>query len=155
MTTEQLLSLFPDDFNRERIMGAVKESKRDQKYGAGRFDLRADNEIPNPRFAGVKYITVELLDERVTSFQIAYAGPEWNTVDAFVAKLSEALRLPGESWEPGSDSRSMKCDGFTVDAYAFGDSSESWVRVHDTSAPRVVENRRQVEKEKERQAFRP
>ena len=155
MTTEQLLGLFAEDINRQSIMQAVKESKKVHNYGVGRFDLRADREAPNPRFTGVNYITVELLDERVTSFHIAYAGPEWNTVDEFVAKLSGALRLPSDSWEPEGESRLMKCDGFVVDAYAFRESVENWVRVKDTSAHRVVENRREIAKEKDRQAFRP
>ena len=156
MTTEQLLGLFPEADNRLSITEAINKSKQVDKYGVGRFDLRADQRIPNPRFRGVNYITVDLIDERVTSFHIAYAGPEWNTVDQFVARLSDALQLPNSAWEPGDESRqSLKCDGFVVEAYAFRGSAESWVRVQDTSAYRMVEDRRKAAKEKERQAFRP
>ena len=154
MSPEQLLALFPEDRNQQAITQAIKESKRTDKYGFGRFDLRPDRETANPRFEGINYIAVDLLDERVTSFHIAYVGPEWNTADQFVAKLSDALRLPSSSWERSDDTRqSLKCDGFRVEAYAF--SAQSWVRVHDTSAPRVVEDRREAVKEKKRQAFKP
>ena len=156
MNAQQLLSLFPEDGNRQRITDALKDSKRIDKYGVGRFDLRADKETANPRWTGLNYITVELLDERVTSFHISYAGPEWESVDQFVAKLSDALQLPNSSWEPvGEWQKLLRCDGFVVDVYTTRDSAESWVLVQDTSAHRLVEDRRKTAKEKERQVFKP
>ncbi len=156
MSTEQLLSLFPEDGNRQRITQAIEESKGTDNYGGGRFDLRPEKGAPNPRLAGLNFIGVGFIDERVTSFHIAYAGPEWKTVDQFVAKLTESLRLPRSSWEPVDESKQwLKCDGFRVDAYAFRGSMESWVRVEDTSAYLVVEARRETAKEKARQAFKP
>jgi hypothetical protein len=157
MTSGQLLTLFPEEANRHVITEAVKESQRADKYGVSRFDLRGDNTTVNPRLTGIKYITIELLDERVTSFHISYAGPEWKSVDQFVANLSDVFRLPkAASWEPADESRrSLKCSGFVIDVYAFQDARENWVRVRDTSVPRVVEARREAAKEKERQAFKP
>ena len=153
ITSQQLLAMFPDDANHQRINEAIKQSKRADQYGFGRFDLRSDIETRDPRFAGVNYISIEMVDERVTTLTIAYAGPEWNTVGQFVAKLSEALHLPLASWDPGTESsQSLKCDGFMVNAYL---GQENTVRVLDTSARGVVANRRQMVKEKERQAFRP
>jgi len=156
MAPDELLAVYPEDVNRLKISEAIKESKRAINFGVGRFDLQPDRENPNPRFKGVNYITIELLDERVTSFHIAYAGPQWSTADEFVEKLSEALHLPRESWEGGGgNSQSLKCDGFVVNAYASSDTAQNWVQVHDTSAPQVVADRRQQAKEKERQAFKP
>jgi hypothetical protein len=157
MTSEQLLTLFPEEANRNGITEAIKQSQRVDKYGVARFDLRPDIKTVNPRWTGVNYITIELTDERVTSFHISYAGPEWKSVDQLVAKLSEVFRLPDvASWEPGDESRkSLKCNGFVVDVYAFRGAGENWVRVQDTSAPRLVEDRRRTAKEKERQAFKP
>jgi hypothetical protein len=157
MTSVQLLTLFPEEANRHVITEAVKESQRADKYGVSRFDLRGDNKTDNPRWTGINYITIELMDERVTTFHISYAGPEWKTVDQFVANLSDVFRLPKvASWEPGDESRmSLKCSGFVIDVYAFLDSRENWVRVKDTSAPRLAEGRREAAKEKERQAFKP
>lgn len=154
MTTEQLLSSFTDEYNRNRINEAISWSKRPNSYGFGRFDLRP---APgDPRFAGVSYMTLEIVDERVTSFHIGYSGPEWNSVGQFVARLSEALRLPTASWDPPVDSQqSLKCNGFEVDAYVSRQNFQNWVRVQDTSVSRVVSERRQTAKEKERQAFKP
>ena len=157
MTSEQLLSLFPEEVNQHAITEAIKQSHRVDKYGVARIDLRPDSKTVNPRWTGVNYITIELTDARVTSFHISYAGPEWKTVDQLVAKLSEVFGLPNvASWEPGDESRkSLKCNGFVVDVYAFRSAGENLVRVRDTSAPRLVEDRRKAAKEKERQAFKP
>jgi hypothetical protein len=154
MTAEQLLALFADDPNHQRINEAIKNSKLADRYGFARFDLRADTEGRDSKFQGVNYITVEMLDERVTSFYVSYAGPEWNTAEPFVAKLSEAFHLPpSPQWEPRNQyGRFVKCAGFEVEAYV---GSENTVRVHDPSARGVVADRRQAAKEKERQAFKP
>lgn len=153
MTTQQLLAMFPADADQQRINQAIKESKRADQYGFGRFALGSDIQVRDSRFSGVIYISIEMVDERVTMFHVAYAGPEWNTVDQFVAKLSEALHLPLSSWDPGNESsKSLKCNGFEVNAYV---GRENAVRVQDTSARGVVADRRQMAKEKERQAFRP
>ena len=156
-TSKQLITLFPEEANHLAIAEAVKRSQQVGQYGAGRFDLRADNKTINPRLTGINYITVELIDERVTSFHISYAGPEWKTISQFVSKLSEVFGLPNESsWEQVDESRKLlKCNGFLLDVRAFSGSGENWVRVQDTSARRLVEDRRAAAKEKERQAFKP
>lgn len=155
MSTDQLQNLFPEDKNRQRITDAIRVSKLGEQYGVGRLDLHPEKGVDNPRLAGVNYINVVLLDERVTSFHVAYIGPEWKNIDQFITRLSEGLRLPGSAWEIGSTSGQMKCDGFRVDAYATSGSTESIVRVQDTSTHQIVEARREAEKEKVRQAFRP
>jgi hypothetical protein len=156
LTAEQLLALFPDDANRQRINEAIKQSKRADKYGFARFDLQSNTEVRDPRFAGLSYLAIDMLDERVTGFHIGYAGPEWNSVDQFVAKLSEAVRLPTALWEPPQgNQQSLKCDGFVVDAYVSRGTAQNSVRVQDTSVTQVVSDRRETAKEKERQAFKP
>lgn len=154
MSAEQLLTLFPDEANRRRIIDAVSVSKQPELYGVGNLDL-AGSEKDNPRFAGVNYISIRLLDERVTSFHIGYKPVEWKSVDQFVTKLSEGLRLPKLPWERGNQSSVVTCKGFRLEAYAFQSSGESVVRVIDTSVNQIVEARKEVEKEKARQAFRP
>lgn len=156
MTAEQLLAQFPDDTNRQTINDAIQQSKRPDKYGAVRFDLRSDPKVRDERFAGISYIVIEMLDQRVSGFHIGYAGPQWNSIDEFVAKLADALRLPTALWEPPKVfDQSLKCDGFVVDAHVATDTSQHWVRVQDTSVSGVVLERREAAKEKARQAFKP
>ena len=155
MTTEQLVSRFPDEENRRRINDAIIAGKRPESYGVAGIELRADRQSTNPRFAGVNVITVWLLDERVTSFSVQYAGTAWTNAAQFAAKLSEGLPLPAASWEVNQQWSSMTCDGFKVEAFASTGSETSMVRVVDPSAPQIVAERREAEKERARQAFKP
>jgi hypothetical protein len=155
MSTEQLHKLFPEVNNRQRIDGGITASKQPDAFGAASFGLHPDGQAPNPQFEGVNYISIRLLDERVVSFQIAYAPTEWNSVDEFVARLAEGLRLPRVSWETGNESSILKCNGFRIDAYASKNSRQSTVRVWDTSVDKIVEDRKEAAREKVRQAFKP
>lgn len=155
MSTDQLQNVFPDEKNRQRIIDAVTASKQSDQFGAGKLDIWPDKQVDNARLAGVNYISIGLLDGRVTSFHVAYTGPEWKNVDQFITRLTEGLRLPASAWEIGDVSGQMKCDGFRVDAYANRGSTESIVRVQDVSTYQIVEDRREAAKEKVRQAFKP
>lgn len=155
MSTDQLQNLFPDDKNRQRISDAVKAARQVDQFGVGKLELWPEKQVDNPRLAGVNYISVGLLDDRVTSFHVAYFGPEWKNIDQFITRLSEGLRLPASAWEIGDVSGQMKCDGFKVEAYTNRGSPESIVRVQDVSTYQIVEDRREAAKEKVRQAFKP
>lgn len=155
MPAEQLLTLFPEDVNRNKITNAISQSKIGDNHGVSAFDLVPDRRAPNPRMTGVSYITVRVLDERVTSFHIEYFGPEWKTIQQFVAKLSEGLRLPNSSWESADTSSQLNCDGFKIEAHALKGTATSLVHVVDTSVPQIVEARREAAREKVRQAFKP
>lgn len=155
MSAEQLLSLFPEGNNQQSINAAIRNAKSVESYGVSRFELRPDSATANPRFEGVNYIQVELLDTRITSFYIEYKGFEWENVGQFVRRLSEGLRLPIEFWDSGDTASYMTCDGFRIDAYATRGSTQSMVRVVDTSTPQIVEDRRAAAREKGRQSFKP
>jgi hypothetical protein len=157
MTTDKLATIFPEDENRASIEKAVKESKRVDKYGDVRFTLQPNKEAVNPKFSGVNWISIEILDEHIASFQVSYVGPEWNNVDEFISKVADAFHLPTAStWAPANEyQKSLKCDGFVVSAFVTKGSSNPIVSVGDTSTARVVSDRREAAKEKERQAFKP
>jgi hypothetical protein len=102
-------------------------------------------------------MTVEILDEHVTAFYVAYVGPRWANVDQFITTLSDAFHLPAaESWKQEGGSRKvMKCGDFAIyaDVEIRGLNHHVWVR--NESAQKVVNQRREAEEEKERQAFKP
>jgi len=155
MSADKLMAVFPEEAHRTAVENAVKDSKKADSYGFARVNLFAGSPEANPRFSGVAIITVELLDERITSFYVNYRGPEWKNVDQFIAKLSEAFHLPTvEHWrpEPGASLKSLTCDGFVIQAYA---GNSSGVFVKGTTALQVVNDHREAVKEKERQAFKP
>ena len=157
LSVDKLLLLFPEDANRNAIQQGVRDSKRADNYGMARFDLRADPAVTNARFSGVGVITVEMLDEHVTSFYVSYDGPYWKSVDQFIGKLSEALKLPSvDNWkmEAGDSSRSLQCNGFSVSVHTSG-GANNYVWVRDASVQESVKDRREASREKARQAFKP
>ena len=155
MTTEQLQNMFPEEGNLETLNNAIAMAKQAQAYGASSADLRPDRKTANPRFAGLDHITVRLLDDRVITFHVMYSPTEWNSVGQFLARLSEAFRLPRASWELGDESGFLKCNGFRVEAWASKNSTHSTVSVRNTSVDNVVEDRKEAAREKVRQAFKP
>ena len=155
MSTEQLMSVFPDETNRRGITDAIARSKQDEAYGMTYVELRPNPASPNPRFENVNFISVTLLDGRVRSFLVSYGGAEWKNTDQFVARLTEGLRLPDWIWESTGNAKTVQCNGFRIEAHVTIGARNSAVRVHDPSAQAVVEERREAEKEKARQAFRP
>lgn len=155
MSAEQLMSVFPEDKNRQKIAEAIMRSKQEEAYGMANLIFQADPVRPNPRFENLNYINVTLLDGKVKSFFVSYGGAEWNDPDQFVARLTEGLRLPNWTWEGTGQSRMVQCYGFIIEAHITSGARGSAIRVHDPSAPKVVEERREAEKDKARQAFKP
>lgn len=158
MSVDKLEAVFPEDENRVSIDKAVKESKRVDNYGHAHFTLQPNKEAPNPKFSGVNWVGIEIVDEHVASFNISYAGPQWKNVDQFLARIAESFHLPtGASWAvSGSEyQKSLGCDGFAISVFATNGSSQPTLMVTDTSALKLVRDRREAAKEKERQAFKP
>lgn len=156
MTAAKLQAAFPEEANQAAVEKVIKDSKQPANYGVGRVGLQVPGNTPNPKFANVNYIGIDLLDDRVSSFSIGYLGPEWS-VEQFIAKLSEAFNLPpAENWSGAAPdtNKSLKCDGFVINVFSSGGGTSS-VSVGDSSALQTVNNRREAEKERVRQAFKP
>jgi hypothetical protein len=158
MSAEKLMAAFPEELNRAAIDKALKESKKPENYGLGRTELRPVAGVANPKFGDVNWISVDLLDERVTSFTIQYVNPAWSSTDQFITKLSESLKLPAANkWggDPGGPNKFLRCEGFGVSAFAIPGSTGGMVSVRDALASQTVADRREAEKEKGRKAFKP
>jgi hypothetical protein len=100
------------------------------------------------RFKGVNAVFLHFVDERVTVFSVVYdPSVNWESTSQFVAKVSEALKLP-PAWE-GGDSKTMVCDGFKITA------QPNNISLGIPDADKVVRRRRVEAAEKKRQDFRP
>lgn len=156
MTAAQLQAAFPEAVNQVGIESAIQASKVPMNYGLGRVTLQASQTAPSPKFANINHIGVDLLDGRVSGFYVGYVGPEWKSTEQFISKLSEAFHLlPAPNWSGATSDpqRSLKCDGFVINANSGGNYSS--VSMSDVSASQTVPNRREADKEKVRQAFKP
>jgi hypothetical protein len=75
------------------------------------FDPRIDKNA----FAGVRTISLDFLDNRVSSLWFGYESSfKWHTVPDFVAGISQSLRLP-DAWEPWKSRGSrIRCADFQI-----------------------------------------
>ncbi|MBC7911191.1 MAG: hypothetical protein H7Y30_11855, partial [Pyrinomonadaceae bacterium] len=92
MTPEQALALFPGSSEDAEVRAQL--AKPTSPLGVSSFMLSPDRYASKAKFAGIKQITLTLLDGRVTTLSAAYNGPEWKHVDEFIAKFSEGRNLP-------------------------------------------------------------
>ena len=170
MTVSDLLAAFPEPSSKKAIEKAVSDAQKPDAYGFGRATLQSVPEV-NPKFSGVLFVSIELMDGRLSSFRIDYLrGPEWKNADQFVSKLSDAFHLPpADRWRsadlaqpyelnsPEFDNgvRILTCDGFTILATINNGNGGSAIVVRNLAAKRIADDREEAAKEKIRQAFKP
>jgi len=154
MSTDQLAALFPRGYKRREIQDGLEAAKTANQTVYLGFDPATDSVGDN--FAGVDAVTVGLDKGRVVDFSLQYVGQTWRSIDEWVTKLSEALKLPGtKAWTPGSDeapSKFLKCkDSELVAAIQGGGAS---IRVRDLEAAKESE-RSNAKEERKRREFKP
>ena len=111
------------------------------------FDPRMDQQA----FANVRSISLEFLDEKVSSVWLGYEDSfKWHTVDDFVAGISQSLRLPDawESWR--SRGKRIRCADFqiVVSTLAGGASFQ----LTDETAAQTIADRRATQAEEQEAA---
>ncbi len=170
MSVGDLLAAVPEESSKNSIQKATSDARKPDAYGFGRATFNSNTGV-NPQFSGVSSISIELVDEHVTSFRVDYArGTPWKSADQFVNRLSDQFHLPSaEHWKrvdmigrPYKDSskidygvRTLTCSGFTVLATTNNGNDGSAVIVQNPKAEKIVKNREESAKEKVRQAFKP
>ncbi len=141
MTKEEVKAVVPQaQFKRADDFGVAKTTINPS------FDPRIDKD----KFAGVRSISLDFLDEHLTSLWIGFDETyQVHTVDEFIKQISQSLHLEGTwtSWK--SKGQQLRCDDFQilVSAVAGGPS----VRIIDVKAEDTVAARRQA-KEEEKEA---
>jgi hypothetical protein len=137
MTKDQVKVRVPEVvFGRHKTFGLAKTSINPD------FDSRIDKSS----FAGVRTISLDLLDDRITSLWFGYDSSfKWHTVDEFVAGISQSLHLP-EAWTPWkSRGQQLRCADFqmTLSIVAEGPS----FRILDVTAEETLTARREAGEE--------
>jgi hypothetical protein len=116
MTKEQVKVRIPQVvFGRDKSFGLAKTSINPD------FDPRIDKST----FAGVRTVSLDLLDDQVTSLWLGYDSSfKWHTVPEFVQGISRSLHIP-DAWTPWkSGGQQLRCADFhlTVSIVAEGPS---------------------------------
>jgi hypothetical protein len=132
MTPEQAKARVPlIQFGRADEIGLIKTSINPL------YDPRFDK----VSFADVRTISLDFLDEKLTTLWIGYESTfKWQTVDAFVAGISKSLNLPAP-WTPKRGGQQLHCDGFTIAVSLIAGSPS--VRLSDDAADETIATRRE------------
>jgi hypothetical protein len=106
------------------------------------FDPRMDQSS----FTGIRTISLDFLDDRLTSLWIGYdSSYNVNSVEQFVKKISQSLRLP-DSWKPWrSRGQQLNCVDFQLIVTMVGGGPS--FRIHDVAAQEVLATRRETKAE--------
>ncbi len=137
---------------REQIKAHVPQTVfgRTDHFGVAKTTINPyfDEKIDKTKFEGVRSISLDLLDEQLTSLWIGYDDNfKAKTIDDFVKLISQSLQLPGtwSSWR--SRGQQLRCADFQliVTTVAGGPS----VRVLDVAADETIAQRRQAKEEQD------
>ena len=139
MTKEQIKAQVP-----QTVFG------RTDPFGVSKTTINPyfDPSIDKTKFEGVRSISLDLLDERLTSLWIGFDETyKVHTVEEFVKLISQSLQVPANwsSWR--GRGQQLACTDFlmTVTLIAGGPS----FRLLDTTAEGVVAQRRQAKEEQD------
>lgn len=96
--------------------------------------------IDKATFNGVRTISIELVDARVSSLWIGYDKSfKWQSLDEFTSRMTAALKIP-DSWRTKFRNRVMDCADFSLAVIPVGDSPS--IKFVDESARELVETRK-------------
>jgi hypothetical protein len=141
MTKEEVKALVPQtQFKRADDFGVAKTTINPS------FDSRINQE----KFAGVRSISLDFLDERLTSLWIGFDETyKVHTVDDLIKQISQSLHTEGTwtSWR--SKGQQLRCDDFQILVSALAGSPS--FRIVDLKAEDTVAARR-LAKEEEKEA---
>ena len=111
-----------------------------------------DPTIDKTKFEGVRSISLDLLDDRLTSLWIGYdEGYKAKNVDEFVKLISQSLQLPAAGWDSWrSRGEQMRCADFQLIVQMVARAPS--LRVLDIAAEDTVAQRRQAKEEQKSMA---
>ena len=131
---------------------------RADEFGQARATLGGLRDVDAAAFEWVESINVNFVDDRLVELQVYYESVPFESLDQFVARLRESLKLPGAWVGEGYGVRTLTCDGFEMGAGATSYSTHSmtpYVRLRQPGADAVVSKRVAEKRERQRRAFRP
>ncbi|MDQ5844906.1 MAG: hypothetical protein M3539_06370 [Acidobacteriota bacterium] len=107
-----------------------------------------DSTIDQASYAGVRTISLDFLDRRLTSLWLGYDESfKWQTADEFVAGISQSLRLPN-AWTPWrTRGHRLRCADFEMTVMTLGVGPS--FRILDDAAQQTLAARREAREAQE------
>ena len=139
MTKEEIKTRVPQTvFGHTDHFGVSKTTINPQ------FDTRIDQ----TKFAGVRSISLDLLDERLVSLWIGYDETfKAKTIEDFVKLISASLKVSGDWSASRGRGQQLKCADFHL--YVSSIAGSPSLRVLDFAAEELIAARRQVKEEQD------
>lgn len=139
MTTAQVKARVP-----QVVFGSVNE------FGLSKTSINPDWDprIDKAAFPGLRTISLDFLDGRLTSLWFGYDSSfKWQTVPDLVKGMSQSLRLPDAwiSWK--SRGQQLHCADFQMVVTMVADSPS--LRITDTTAEETLTARREAKEEQD------
>jgi hypothetical protein len=122
---------------------------RADEFGFASLNIFPDYEagIDKKSFEGVRTVSLDFLDNRVTSVWIGYDKTfKWQTIDEFVQGITAALKLPN-SWRTKFRNRLLDCADFTVAVIPVAESPS--VKITNDAARATLDERKAAKEETE------
>jgi hypothetical protein len=134
MSTDQVKARVP-----QVVFGRTNEFAVSKTSINPDFDPRIDK----ASFPGVRTVSLDFLDDRLTSFWLGYDGTfKWRTVDDFVKGISHALRLPNAWSQWRTRGQRLRCTDFEITVSMLGEGPS--FRILNLSAEETIAARRQA-----------
>jgi hypothetical protein len=137
---------------RDQIKAKIPQTKfgRADDFGVSKTTINPyfDPAIDKTKFEGVRSISLDLLDEHLTSIWIGFDETfKARTIDDFVKLISQSLQLTGNwsSWK--SRGKELRCADFQVIVTTVANSPS--FRLLNTAAEDTVAQRRKVKEEQD------
>ena len=136
---------------KEQIKARVPQTKfgSTNPFGVSKTTINPyfDETIDKSKFEGVRSISLDLVDEKLTSIWIGFDETfKAHTADEFVKLISQSLQVDG-NWLSRSRGQQLRCADFqlTVTTVAGGPS----FRLVDTAADDLIAQRRQAKEDQD------
>ena len=146
------LSGFRLGMTKEQVKARVPQTVfgRTDPFGVSKTTINPyfDPTIDKTKFEGVRSISLDLLDERLTSIWIGFDETyKAHTVEEFVKLISQSLQVP-ENWSSWkSKGQQLRCADFQLTVTTVAGSPS--FRLMDIAAEDTVAQRRQVKEEQD------
>lgn len=136
---------------KEQIKAHVPQTKfgSTDHFGVAKTTINPyfDETIDKSKFGGVRSISLDLVDDKLTSIWIGFDETyKVHTADEFIKLLSQSLQVDG-TWSSRSRGQQLRCADFqlTVTTVAGGPS----FRLVDTAADDLIAQRRQAKEDQD------
>lgn len=136
---------------KEQVKAHVPQTKfgHADHFGVSKTTINPyfDETIDKAKFEGVRSISLDLVDDKLTSIWIGFDQTyKAHTAEEFIKELSQSLQVDG-TWSTRSRGQQLRCADFqlTVTTVAGGPS----FRLVDTAADDLVAQRRQAKEEQD------